>query len=480
MDSANGTWSYKYDEMNRLCNANHSSTQPTCHQTQTATYNYGYDRFGNLWSGIGSLSISFSGNNNRIDGNSYDAAGNLLNDGVTQYTYDSESRIISAANNVTGVTASYEYDAEGRRIRKTTSNGGTVDFLYDLGGHEISQITSAGAWTRGEIYAGGRHLGTYGGGTSGNTYFTFSDWIGTERARSAPGATTACETITSNPFGDGLTTAGSCGDPSPMHLTGKERDNETGLDNFGARYNSSQYGRFMTADWSGKPQGVPYAQFGDPESLNLYVYVGDNPIGTADPDGHCALCDLFNFFFSTANDPPPSPPPPPPPGEMEEFPAQNQQSQSSAQVSVERKKYAAASEPSGAGGVDIKLLAKVKGSKYKHFNWRQTVTSNTKNSGKPFADAPPGAPPPYYYWSPQDQTHYENIAQEEGGSTYFEDFPRQPFSGTTVKWNAVLSLVGINSNGTYDTLKSFSYGFTIDANATGVQGVHLEELKELP
>jgi RHS repeat-associated protein len=71
-----------------------------------------------------------------------------------------------------------------------------------------------------------------------------------------------------------------------MHFTGKERDSESNLDYFGARYDSSQYGRFMTPDWSGKPQGVPYANFGDPQSLNLYAYVENDPIGKADPEGH--------------------------------------------------------------------------------------------------------------------------------------------------------------------------------------------------
>jgi RHS repeat-associated protein len=73
------------------------------------------------------------------------------------------------------------------------------------------------------------------------------DRLGTERARSnSSGA--RCETIASLPFGDGQTIAGSCGDPSPNHFTGKERDAETNLDNFGARYNASNLGRFMSPD----------------------------------------------------------------------------------------------------------------------------------------------------------------------------------------------------------------------------------------
>jgi RHS repeat-associated protein len=71
---------------------------------------------------------------------------------------------------------------------------------------------------------------------------------------------------------------------------GKERDAESGLDNFGARYNASSMGRFMTPDWAAKPTAVPYAHYGDPQSLNLYAHVGNNPLSRTDPTGHY-LCN---------------------------------------------------------------------------------------------------------------------------------------------------------------------------------------------
>jgi RHS repeat-associated protein len=72
-------------------------------------------------------------------------------------------------------------------------------------------------------------------------------------------------------------------------VTGKERDAETGLDYFGARYFSGAQGRFTTPDWSAKPTPVPYADLTDPQTLNLYAYVRNNPLAKADPDGHDAL-----------------------------------------------------------------------------------------------------------------------------------------------------------------------------------------------
>jgi len=60
--------------------------------------------------------------------------------------------------------------------------------------------------------------------------------------------------------------------------TGKERDSESGNDYFGARYYGSSMGRFMSPDWSAKQEPVPYSKLTDPQTLNLYSYVGNNPL----------------------------------------------------------------------------------------------------------------------------------------------------------------------------------------------------------
>ena len=64
-----------------------------------------------------------------------------------------------------------------------------------------------------------------------------------------------------------------------------------GLDFFGARYFSGAQGRFTSPDWSAKPQPIPYADLKDPQTLNLYSYVRNNPLAKADPDGHCGFGD---------------------------------------------------------------------------------------------------------------------------------------------------------------------------------------------
>jgi RHS repeat-associated protein len=310
-DSVNGNWTYTYDDFNRLATANNSSP--------LQGFSYLYDSYGNRWqqaltAGTGGRAIfTFNGNatatstgncyhaaglTNQLDSYCYDAAGNLLNDGQHNYTYDAENRIVSVDNGQTGV---YTYEGSGQRIRKVSGTQ-TVDYLYDLSGQVITELNTFGGWNRTEIYAGGRHLATY---NSGTTYFAQSDRLGSERVHSLPSGAPA-EICSNLPFGDGLNCTGSI-DPSPNHFTGKERDQESQLDYFGARYYASSMGRFMTPDWAAKATAVPYADFGNPQSLNLYVYVGNNPLSRADADGHC-----WHWLWGGTCKEDPAPPPPPP------------------------------------------------------------------------------------------------------------------------------------------------------------------------
>jgi hypothetical protein len=60
-------------------------------------------------------------------------------------------------------------------------------------------------------------------------------------------------------------------------------------------------GRFMSPDWSAKEDPVPYAQLNDPQSLNLYSYVRNNPLSRIDADGHCWPQFLCNFVTEVKN-----------------------------------------------------------------------------------------------------------------------------------------------------------------------------------
>jgi RHS repeat-associated protein len=81
--------------------------------------------------------------------------------------------------------------------------------------------------------------------------------------------------------------AGGCAGSHYPFLTQKERDIETGLDFFGARYYGSTQGRFTGVD----PIYVTLERLIDPQRLNLYSYVRNNPLVFVDPDGMDLLID---------------------------------------------------------------------------------------------------------------------------------------------------------------------------------------------
>ncbi len=286
-----GAWSYSYDDFNRLSGGTANSG---------LGLGWTYDRYGNRWAQNASCSgancagvtaaqpqLTF-GNNNQVANWVYDADGNLLYDGRNAYNYDAEGRLIALNGEPT-----YVYDAEGRRVAKLSPSGAvTASYLLDLAGHQVTELNGAGTWMHSNVWApGGKLLATYEGPgePKPNTYhFHLTDWLGTNRMQTNAAGNSE-ETCTSYPFGDGLSCTGPAADATEQHFTGKERDAESGLDYFYARYYSSTLGRFMTPDWAAAPTAVPYATFGDPQTLNLYAYVNNNPNTGIDMDGHATI-----------------------------------------------------------------------------------------------------------------------------------------------------------------------------------------------
>ena len=92
------------------------------------------------------------------------------------------------------------------------------------------------------------------------------------------------------PFGEECTTGPCATNPGvgagqPRKFTGKERDAETGLDYFGARYYGSKIGRFTTVD----PVYTWNDNLLDPQRWNRYAYGRDNPFRYVDPDGRAIV-----------------------------------------------------------------------------------------------------------------------------------------------------------------------------------------------
>lgn len=101
-------------------------------------------------------------------------------------------------------------------------------------------------------------------------------------------------------FGDLLNcvAVNNAADVTELHFTGKERDQESGNDNFGARSYSSTIGRFISSDYSDDPDPTPYADYSNPQSLNLYSYVLNDPLVNVDVDDHtCGGDTIINYLY---------------------------------------------------------------------------------------------------------------------------------------------------------------------------------------
>ena len=331
-DSVMGTWSMAngYDALNRLTIAQNTATTSTSLQYAGQNLCWAYDAFGNRTAQSqqtsacpaqeSSLTPTASYNTNNqvtwttvnaaVNGFGYDAAGDVTNDNVNQYLYDAEGRVCAEASTpVPGFTAmtGYMYDAEGDRVAKGTItswscdpnvNGlstaaNETDYILGPGGEQVTELAQDANgsmnWQRTYAYAGSALIATYDPSPDTPNQplpsFRLTDWLGTMRA-TTDSAGVAQGTCTGLPFGDGVTCQGNI--PDPRHFTGKERDAESGNDYFGARYYASTMGRFMSPDWAAKVEPVPYAKLDNPQSLNLYEYVLNNPLHGVDPDGHCS------------------------------------------------------------------------------------------------------------------------------------------------------------------------------------------------
>jgi RHS repeat-associated protein len=288
-----GTWtqSYTYDGVNRLACANETAGAAllTC---GTGTPNwwltFGYDNFGNRWlsnnpssAGVpispftpGSSTNYDAANHLNIQNSLYDGAGNQKQIGGFQFVYDSENRMTSSVFTSTPTnqtTTQYDYDGDGRRVTKTV-NGQATTYVYDAAGQlaaEYGPPTDAGTKYLTSDHLGSTRLITDTGGLPARCY----DYLpfGEEIANGTAGRTANC-------FGSAVYPGSP--DIENVKFTGKERDAETGLDFFGARYFSGAQGRFTSPD---APFNDQHPE--DPQSWNLYAYARGNPLLYTDPHG---------------------------------------------------------------------------------------------------------------------------------------------------------------------------------------------------
>jgi RHS repeat-associated protein len=271
---------YTYDAVNRLSTM--SSPGSGC-----SGLSWTYDAWGNrtdqtVTGGTCNTFHASVSANNQLTGTpyQYDAAGNKTHDASHSYTYDAENRLSQVDG---GATAIYTYDAEGRRAWKKIGST-TTSYFRDLSGAVLTEDLVS-TWGPGYIYLNGKLLAEY---ANSATYFAHEDHLGSTRLLTGYPTPGVAECDDYYPFGELI----SCGGSTTYNthkFTGKERDSESNLDNFEARYDSSTLGRFMSPDetFAGWDQH-------DPESLNRYSYVENNPLSAIDPDGHDVMVCVNN------------------------------------------------------------------------------------------------------------------------------------------------------------------------------------------
>jgi len=166
----------------------------------------------------------------------------------------------------------------------------TYEYRYDEFGRQIFEREAHYSWEVYRYYAYGYGLLSRKQGESGTPEYLHTDILGSVTAVTGNSGDTL-GTYAYDPFGDLLTSATNLGN---WRFTGQEWDNQTDLYHFPARYYEPEWGRFLTTDpWTGMPddkrnlvmQQNHALNKMDPQILNLYQYVANNPVNYVDPSG---------------------------------------------------------------------------------------------------------------------------------------------------------------------------------------------------
>ena len=198
----------------------------------------------------------------------YDAAGNVTNDGVHSYRYDSENRIVSVDG---GSTASYAYDHQNRRYKKTVSS--TVTQYVWQGSEVLAEHNgSTGVVLIDYVYSGSRMIAKV---ASGSTQYFLSDRLSERLALDTSGSVLG--RMAHLPFGEDFAESGT---QEKHHFTSYDRSAENGLDYAVNRWYSSSTGTFISAD-----PHTPSGYMEDPRSWNRYSYTRNVLTNRMDPLG---------------------------------------------------------------------------------------------------------------------------------------------------------------------------------------------------
>jgi len=261
--TASVTTTFAYNPANQLLTR--MRTNDAYAFTDTAIGSTGYAVNGlNQYTTVGGVTFRYD-----------DKRGNLTSDGVTTYGYDVENRLISASSASGGHNATLTYDPLGR-LFQIVSGSNTKQFLYD-GDALVAELNSSGAWLN--RYVHGPQVDDpliwYAGGTvsSGTRQSLQRDHQGSI-VSVANGSGSSLALNTYDEYGaPGASNAGR------FQYTGQTWLAELGMYYYKARIYDPYLGRFLQTD----PVGYQ-------DDLNLYAYVGNDPMDRTDPTGQDTTC----------------------------------------------------------------------------------------------------------------------------------------------------------------------------------------------
>jgi RHS repeat-associated protein len=258
-----------YDDLARLTSDNCGSTW---------SQSFSYDAFGNIGkSGTISFQPTYNSATNHyatLPGGTpaYDTNGNVTNDGFYTYNWDAEGK-----NTQIQGSGAVTYDALGRLAEEPTI--GYRQPVYSPMGQQLGDVSQSAYGVSADVW-----LPLPGGAVADYEptlyHYLHADWLGTTRLETTPSRTVYQDQAYA-PFGEQYVGGGGY----ERAFTGvAHADQQYDVERFPARQYFKTEGRWISPD----PAGLAAVDLTNPQSLNRYAYVNNNPLGLVDPTGMAA------------------------------------------------------------------------------------------------------------------------------------------------------------------------------------------------